>query len=428
MPFEATVTEISSILGSSSKNSEQRLSAVVTDSREAVEDSIFLARIGETMDGHNYIESAYSNGARGFIVSEGWYENNPTEHLSGAYFFPVSDADEALADLARAYRDKSQAKVLCVTGSNGKTTTKEILGHVLKEVLGQGTRNIKSYNNHVGLPQTILESNQDDKWLVLEAGMNHLGELTVLSSIAKPDVAIILNVAPAHIGHFESVEQIAKSKCELLTGIKPGGVIVLNSDDERLNSAYQELLPTLSRHKLVTFGKSESSDLRIQEVWQRGFDGCSFKFCFEAKEFQANLPLIGAHNAYNAASCLLACCLGYGLKIEDCISALERVPNAPMRLEQIKVGKHLVINDTYNANPQSVLSAISSVESATESDTFAVVLGDMFELGSFSKDYHQELGQRLANSNCSLLLAVGPESSALAEAAQAGLKKCFHAA
>ncbi|GAG86401.1 unnamed protein product, partial [marine sediment metagenome] len=220
--FSINYQELLTALGAravSDAPSEGELSftAVCTDNREAVKNSIFFARTGEQTDGHRFIEAAVSSGATACIVSDSWANSADAKTLINkmpdTVFLAVKDTTIAFGDLARWWRQQLNVPVIAITGSNGKTTTKEMVRHALEQLVGAGTANEKSFNNHVGLPATILKASRSDKWLLLEAGMNHAGELRYLASIAKPSVAAVLNVGPVHLEYFSSLSVIADAKC-----------------------------------------------------------------------------------------------------------------------------------------------------------------------------------------------------------------------
>ena len=375
------------------------ISSTVTDSREAIENSLFIARRGEATDGHKYIEAAYSKGARFFIVEKDWLASSSLDSFQNAAFFGVDDATKALGELARSWREQLKIPVLLITGSNGKTTTKEMLRSILSTCAGEGIASRQSYNNHVGLPQTILEVRDEHNWLLVEAGMNHSGELDYLAQIAAPDFSAILNIAPAHLGNFDSIDEIAEAKCEVIAHTKSR--MVLNSDDARLVAAADKCR-SLER---VYFGTNADAQFRISNIRTDGPKGISFSL---KDSIEVKLPHIGAHNAFNASAALALFSLAFPkIPLEEAARALAASSQAPLRLQIEHLAAHIVLNDCYNANPSSVEAALKTAAEIAGKDGFTAILGDMLELGEHSEVEHTRLGELAANLGAKRLIAVG---------------------
>lgn len=422
--IKSKLSAVAKAINAELRGGDVEFTGVQTDSREVNPDNLFLARKGEDSDGHSYISQAVKAGAVACIVEKQWINSNELNTPA----LVVEDSSQALFDLARFWREKLNCPVICITGSNGKTTTKELLAHVLAKVIGQGTASIKSFNNHVGLPLTILSASREDRWLVLEAGMNHSGELKVLGGVAKPDIAVVLNVAEAHRGYFNDVSEIADAKCELLSEVKSDGTILINTDNLELVKGFDRIKNKIPKTTAVlSFGGSEKSDFAFSDVKNEGFSGVSFSFRFRQGSYSVKVPLLGAHNAYNACACLALAHIAFSdQKLEKFCSALADATSASMRLQIEKVGTVSFVNDAYNANPESVKAAINAVASIAGKGNFGVVLGDMFELGSEAARLHQEIARHAVDNGCKFLIMLGDfAGDVVAEASSHGLKDSF---
>jgi len=424
MKFSAE--EIGAVLGVPVQgNPNVQLLSACIDSRSLTEQALFFARKGEKRDGHQFVSQVLEHGAKGVVIESRWVEQAQGEFAEllvahkDASFFVVADATKALGVLAGAWREKLQAPVIAITGSSGKTSTKEVLASLLSSVIGVGASNVKSYNNHTGLPLTILGADSSVSWLVLEAGMNAPGELEYLSSIARPDVACILNVGDAHIGKLGSREAIRAAKCELVTHLRSDGTAVAFADDGALVAAVKAKLGKTQR--LRTFGESEESDLRVSNYVSRGAVGFSAIYSTQEESITTESQLVGKHHALNiAASLLMAITRFPNTSLERFSAALKEARPASMRGEVLQLGELIVINDAYNANPQSVAAALESAKTIAGEKTLGVVLGDMLELGRDAERLHHAVGQRAAKLGVARLAAVGDYAAAVAASAKQG--------
>ena len=350
----------------------------------------------DARDGHDFIPNARAAGA-GAVISE-----NPNEQAPALI---VEDALQAMRDLAVAARKRSEAKRIAVTGSVGKTSLKEAIAAIC-DASGYTHKSLKSFNNHWGVPLTLATMPIDTSYGVFEVGMNHAGELADLSPLIAPDVAVITKIAPAHLAHFEDIDAIARAKAEIFVGLSEGGIAVLNRDDE-----YFEYLSGEAKTagaSIVTFGYHEDSDVRISDA--QALAGELRADVHSAGEvYKLYLPLDGAHWIQNAA-CALAATSAVGIQISTGIETLAGFRALPGRGEALDMkldGKiFTLIDDSYNANPESMRAAIATLGSRAQGRKIAV-LGDMFELGKDELALHANLAAPLKESEVSRVIVLG---------------------
>jgi len=358
---------------------------VGTDTRQDLTGKVFIAIRGARFDGHDFLAQAADRGAMMAIVEHG----APAADLPGTMgVLLVSDTRRALARMALAYRRSlSAAKVIAITGSSGKTTTKRLIDAVLCGAL-PGSAAPKSFNNDIGVPLTILSARPRDRYVVVEIGTNAPGEVGHLARIAEPDIAVITNIGRAHLEGFGSVEAILREKAALLSHLSSDGTAVINADAPGL-ADYARAAPTV-----VRFGESSEADLRLTARGRH--DRAQRGGWFEVNgRFRFDLSLPGRHNAINA---LAAVAIGRRFALEDgqISAALAGVEPEPMRMTEQHVGGLVFYNDTYNANPDSVAAALETfIEVAAEAPRRIIILGDMLELGSAGPDLHREVGRRI---------------------------------
>lgn len=368
------------------------VTGIQTDSRKVVEGDLFVALKGENFDGHDFIEEAFENGAVAAMVS------TPIEELS----LLVDDTLVGLGKLAKYHRHNLGAKVVGITGSSGKTSTKDLLAATLSQ-FGETIAPAGSFNNEIGLPNTILSASNSTKYLVLEMGMRGLGHIDYLCEISAPDVAAVLNVGSAHMELLGSREAIATAKGEILARLTSSGTAVLLGDDpivatlEVANSAHR-----------ISFGQSEHADLRIVDLQLDGLAQPSFKVHFKEQTAEIKLKLVGEHQAFNAAA-VIAICLGLGLDFDAICQAVNNAkPNSKWRMEVVDLPNGVtLINDAYNANPESMRAGLKALKAmAGDRRTFAI-LGEMRELGEEADVAHDEIGRLCVRLDISRLIAVG---------------------
>lgn len=390
----------------------QPFERVVIDSRTAQAGDLFVAVPGQRFDGHRFLGAAAAAGAAGVIVQRG----QAAEAGEIPWVVEVPDTIRALGALAHAHRGSITAPVIAITGSSGKTTTKEMLVSILREsrtiVATVGTQ-----NNQIGVPLTLLRARSSDEVVVVEVGANHFGELAALGGIAAPTVAVITNVGPAHLEFFGSLDGVARAKWELVEAMGPGGVAVLNHDDPYLREAAQGW-----PRRIVWFGTDRSAECSMDQVSEEPWGIRAVV----NRRYPLRLPLPGRHHLLDALAAI-ACAQLVGVDAADATQALASYIPARGRLERQIVGGVRIINDTYNANPASVRTAIEALLQWAGPSRRFVVFGDMRELGSEETRYHAELGTWLGQLPIDGLLTVGPLARHLQTAAgESGFQRGWH--
>ncbi len=397
---------------------------VSTDTRRLTAGSCFLALRGERFDAHAFLPEARASGAACAVVDEAWVSAQGGAALaSGLPLLAVRDTLTALGMLARFHRRRFGIPLVGVTGSNGKTTTREMLGLVLR-TRGPALKTEGNLNNEVGVPLTLLELSADHQRAVVEMGMNHAGEIARLAAIAEPQVGLVTMAGPGHVEYFGSVEGVADAKAELYFALPPGGVAVVNADDPRMLRRAQA-----AGRALITFavGRGRKGDVAVLDVLEHGPEGLRFTLGLGQKETEIRLPLVGVHNAANAAAAAAAA-MALGFTDREIAEGLGQVRpvGRRLRVERLASGVTLV-DDCYNANPASMTAALRTLASLAAGGGRAVaVLGDMLELGPIEAEAHRALGEEAAGV-VRWLAAFGPRSRGTAEAARAaGLGEAFH--
>lgn len=391
-----------------------RLEAVVSgvsiDSRTCVAGDVFFAIRGPRQDGHAFVGHARARGAGAAVVT-----HLPPE-LALPPDFPVvvvEDTTSALQRLGAFHRRRQALPVVAVTGSNGKTTTKELAAAVLARRL-RVLKAAGSLNNQWGVPLTLLGIEPHHQAVVLELGMNAFGEIAALAQIAQPTVGVVTVIAPAHLEGVGSLEGVQKAKGELVEAIAPDGVVILNQDDPLVAA-----LATRARARVVTYGRAATADVRLGDVTPVG-DGLLFSLSAGGGSAPVRLPLCGRHNAWNAAAAV-AVGLGLGVSLADAAAALERAVPVKGRLVWREAGGVRVLDDTYNANPASLRAALDALGEGARSAVGRtwVVLGDMLELGVHSEAAHRDAGRWAAALPVAGLATAGPEMRLAGDAARA---------
>ena len=387
------------------------INKISTDSRTIKPGELFVALRGENFEGHDYIEVAARAGATGALVDLNWQGNIPGNFA----LLRAADTLQAYQNLAANYRKSLPLKVLAITGSNGKTSTKDFAASVLARKF-RVTKTEGNFNNHVGLPRTILEATSDDEIGVWEIGMNHPGEIASLSKIAAPDAAIITNIGVAHIEFMGSREAIATEKGALAEAVGPQGTVILNADDR-----FSEGIAKRTRARVVSAGMTGGS-VRAIEIRQSA-EGSEFTIVEGAHRCRAQLPVAGSHMVQNA---LLAVAAGraFGLSIEECAAGLAAAPLTKARLQIKEIGGVQFLDDSYNANPDSMKAALRTLVELDAEGKRIAVLGEMRELGSESERGHREVGETAATLGVDQLITIGETAEMIAEGARtAGLDK-----
>ncbi|PWL56002.1 MAG: UDP-N-acetylmuramoyl-tripeptide--D-alanyl-D-alanine ligase [Clostridiales bacterium] len=374
---------------------------VSTDSRSVRPGELFVPLVGERFDGHEYIEAAMTAGAAGVLSSRA--------NLPYAARIDVPDTRAALQRLAGSYRERFSPVAVALTGSAGKTTTKELTAAVFAARY-RTMKTAGNLNNDIGVPLTLLRLTAEHEAAVVELGMSHAGEIAVLTRLARPDIALITNIGTSHIGNLGSQENICRAKLEILEGLRPGGAVVLNGDDPYLSAAK---IP--ERFRSVFFAVDNpraavrAADLRFAE------EGSRFDILWDGRRFPAELRLAGRHNVYNALAAFAAGVCG-GVPPERAAAALVGVEPEGMRQRVVEKNGCTVIEDCYNANPDSMRAALQVLRNYAGRRRFAL-LGDMLELGAYAAEAHAEIGAEAARC-ADALVAVGDFAADTARGAQ----------
>jgi UDP-N-acetylmuramoyl-tripeptide--D-alanyl-D-alanine ligase len=408
-----TLAQIAELAGGTlaTGNRDATVSRVSTDSRTLQASDLFVPLRGENFDGHKFIGQAAERGAVGAMVEEKWKGSAPENFA----LIRVADTLVGYQTLAANYRASLPLKVIAITGSNGKTSTKDFVAATLARKF-RVTKTEGNFNNHVGLPQTMLAATREDQIAVWEIGMNHPGEIAALAKLAAPDVAIITNVGVAHIEFMGSREAIAEEKGALAEAVAVNGTLVLNADD-----AFSESIAKRTSAKIILAG-IENGSIRASDISQHS-TGSEFTILEGAHRCRAQLPVPGIHMVQNA---MLAVAAGrvFGLSLEECAVGLASTPLTKARLQIREIDGIQFIDDSYNANPDSMKAALQTLMELDSDGRRIAVLGEMGELGAESERGHQEVGDAAAALRIDELIAVGPIAAAIANAARkAGLKE-----
>src|SRR5713101_879425 len=390
---------------------QKAVERISTDSRTIKKGELFVALRGENFDGHKFVGATVKAGAAGAIVDLKWRGKVPTKFA----IIRAQDSLLAYQNLAANYRKSLPIKVLAITGSNGKTSTKDfgasVLGRKFRVTKTQG-----NFNNHVGLPRTILEATARDEVAVWEIGMNHPGEVAALAKIAAPDAAIITNISIAHIEFMGTREAIAKEKGALAEAVGAEGTVILNADDP-----FSKGIAGRSRTRVIFAGTKDGS-IRAIDI-QQSTDGSEFTILEVAHQCRAQLPVPGLHMVQNA---LLAVAAGrtFGLSLEEAAAGLASAPLTKARLQIKEINGVQFLDDSYNANPDSMKAALQTlVELDTDRKRIAV-LGEMRELGEETQRGHEEVGEEAAAFGIDQLIGIGEMGAVISRAAEdAGLEK-----
>ncbi|MBW1709182.1 MAG: UDP-N-acetylmuramoyl-tripeptide--D-alanyl-D-alanine ligase [Deltaproteobacteria bacterium] len=382
-------------------------SGVSTDTRTIRRGELFVALKGERFDAHQYLRQAFDKGAAAAVVDR-------RENLEGQLLLSVSDTLRALGDLAAYIRRRQPLKVVAITGSNGKTTTREMTVRILQKKFNILAASA-NFNNLIGLPLTLFGLKPEHQIAVLEMGMNSFGEISRLTEIADPDVALVTSVSPVHLEGLGSIEGVAEAKGELYAGLRNGAKAVVNLDDPFVVQIAEGF-----NGSRLSFGFSLDADVRAKKIKHRGLKGCSFDLETSEEAVTIKLPLYGRHNINNALAAA-AISLSLGLTPVQIRDALAGMKPFPGRLELKKMpGPIYLLDDTYNSNPVSVKAALTVLASLKGQGRMIAVLGDMLELGSAGEAAHARIGQEAAEMGLDLLAGVGP----LAEIMIRSAEKC----
>ncbi|HMC26651.1 MAG TPA: UDP-N-acetylmuramoyl-tripeptide--D-alanyl-D-alanine ligase [Verrucomicrobiae bacterium] len=376
------------------------------DSRTIKPGELFFAVQGERLDGHDFVQQALERGAVSAIVRK----DQIARFTVKTCLLAVDDTLIALQTLARAVRRIWGKPLVGVTGSAGKTTTKEAIAHVL----ATRYRVLKSegnFNNHFGLPLMLLKLEPEHDIAVIEMGMSHPGEISALAKIAQPEIGVVTVVAPVHLEYFDSLAAIARAKYELVASLPAGGTAVLNADDEYVSQFGRDF-----KGKVVRYSTRAPADVRAENIESRGAEGSKFDVVVEGNRAQATLPLVGLHNISNALAAI-AVALERGLTLEEATAALGRLQATDKRGQVVQLDNVRIINDCYNSNPKA-LEAMVDALAAMPAKRRIVVAGEMLELGPAGEQMHRAAGHYVAERRIDVLVGVRGLAQAMVDAAK----------
>jgi UDP-N-acetylmuramoyl-tripeptide--D-alanyl-D-alanine ligase len=401
------------------------------DSRTIKPSEVFFAVRGERMDGHDFIEQAFEKGAITAVVSREKFAALSASVGSGVHARPplrsgttlpalihVEDTLVALQLLAQAVRRLWARPLIAVTGSAGKTTTKEAIAHVLATQF-RVHKSEGNFNNHIGLPLMLLKLEPEHDCAVVELGMSHLGEITALAQIAQPDTGVVTNVAPVHLEFFKDIAEIARAKYELIESLPRSGTAILNADDEFVSQFGKEF-----KGRVVFYGSAPNANVRAENVESKGEQGSLFDVVAGNRRERAALPLVGLHNIHNALAAV-AVALERGISLPDAVASLATMVAADKRGQVVRIGNITVINDCYNSNPKALAAMVNALAEMTAKRRI-VVAGEMLELGPQGEAMHCESGRHIATKGIDVLVGVRGLAEKMVDAAkQKGMRAEF---
>jgi UDP-N-acetylmuramoyl-tripeptide--D-alanyl-D-alanine ligase len=405
-----TIEEIVRVTGGTvSGDSAGGVSGVSTDSRQVKAGEMFVALKGERFDGHDFIEATATRGVGVFLAESAWLAANAVPE--GVTVVSVPDTLCGYGDLAEYHRHRFEIPVVGVTGSNGKTTVKEMLSSILT-LTGKGLKTAGNLNNLIGLPQMLLQLNECHQWAVLEMGMSKPGEIDRLAEIAAPKVGIITNAYPAHLESMGSVEAVARAKGELFRRLPSGGCAVYNADDPLIS-----LLPSPTGVRRLSFGL-QGAEACASDIVSRGRNGQTFTLYLPGEKLPVRLNALGMHNVINALAAAAAA-RALGVDTHLIVKGLEMFTPYDKRFKPEELDGLVLIDDSYNANPASMRAALETLRDIREECRGIAVLGDMLELGGGAEEAHREVG-KLAASCVESLYVMGEMAETVAEGARSG--------
>ena len=379
----------------------EEVASVTTDSRSVPSGSLFVPIVGEKFDGHRFIGAALDSGAAGVLCAK-----LPEDLRPDKFYIKVADTRLALKDLARHYREKFAIPVVQITGSVGKTTTKDMIAAVLAQKY-RVLKTAENFNNDIGVPLTLLQLDHSHQAAVIETGMNHFGEIRYLGEMVQPDIAVISNIGDAHIEFLGSREGILKAKAEILENLRPGGTVILNGDDALLNT----LTPPF---ETLRCGQGENCAYRVTEIADHGVDGITCCLTTPREEYHLTIPAPGEHMVYSAS---MAAAIGekLGLTAAEIARGVACYAPTGSRMRVLRLAEErTVLDDCYNANPQSVTAALE-ILAKTDCAQRVAVLGDMGELGDLTAQAHYNMGALAVMLGIDLVIAIGTHAARIAE-------------
>ena len=383
------------------------------DSRTITTGELFFAVKGEILDGHDYVRSAFEKGAIAAVVSKARLASFPNQDN----LLIVDDTLVALQTISAAVRRLWGKPLIAITGSAGKTSTKDAIAHLLS----RRHHVLKSHgnlNNHFGLPLQLLKLKREHELAVMEVGMNHAGEIAALAKISKPDAGVITCVAPVHLEFFGSIAAIARAKFELIESLSAGGIAILNADDEFVSQFGRDF-----HGRVVTFGMQHPADVRAEDVRLLGEAGSSFTLIVDGVRESCSLPLLGRHNVMNALAAV-ATALQFGIAPSEAAAALAGLVPSDKRGETLHLAGATIINDCYNSNPSALKSMVDALQSLP-AKRHIVIVGEMLELGTAGPQLHAECGAYMKGKADLVIGVRGLAQELVAAAAKAGVRSSY---
>jgi UDP-N-acetylmuramoyl-tripeptide--D-alanyl-D-alanine ligase len=378
-----------------SRGTEVQFKGVSIDSRVVRPGEVFVAIKGSHFDGNNFVGEAVAKGAPAVITA------SPAPAPANVSVVRVRDTVDALGDLASWWRGRFKVPCVAITGSNGKSTTKEMAA-AIAACRGNVLKTEGNFNNLIGLPLTVFRWEKEHDVAILEMGMNAKGEIKKLTRVARPDIGLITNITAAHLEKLHSVEGVAQAKGELFEEMGVHGTVIINDEDPWV----KKLGAKFSGRK-ITFGMQNTSDVRFLHMESRGLDDTELKFAVKGREYKIKVPLPGTHNVMNALSAI-AIGVALGIEADEMLDRLKGFHPMAMRFERVQLSNGVcLVNDSYNANPQSMRAAFRTVGAAKRAGRFVAVLGDMLELGEQSAKLHREVGAAAVESGVQILFVIG---------------------
>lgn len=398
---------------------------IVIDSRNAKQGDLFVAIIGENQDGHIYAKKAAEAGCRAFLLSDDKVIEELSDSCREANIVKVPNTTKGLQELSRYYLNLFDVRRVAVTGSTGKTTTKEMLYAVLSQKY-RTVRNLGNFNNEIGMPLTAFMVEEDTEAVVFEMGMSSFGEIHTLADIVRPELAVITNIGTSHIEYLKTRENILKAKMEITDFMNEDNVLIINSDNDLLTTKsvsacmqekYRENYKYGGNFDIITAGENEKADCRLSQREDRGDNGISFRLTCRGETQDFELPLLGNHNGLNA---MLAVAAGvtFGISMKEAAEALAKLEPESRRLKIEEIKGVKLIDDTYNASPDSMMAALDVLMSV-EGRRKVAILADILEMGDVAEDYHRSVGEYASQKKTDVIISIGQNAKFIAEGARA---------
>lgn len=432
VPFSISDIEKALLVKSVTKFTPENLlfSGVSTDSRKVKQDELFVALKGESFDGEDFVTELFLNKIKGFIVHKGFFEqipknmqNNFNSQKNGALLFEIDNTITGLGSLAKFQRLRCKAKIIAITGSNGKTTTRKITGEILKRSFNTLTTK-GNFNNEIGLPLTLLKLSLDHEWAVIEMGMNHAGEISRLANIALPDIGIITNTSAAHLEGLGNADNVAKAKAEMFQHMNNNSTAIINIDDPRFKIMESEAKENPAINKIICFGTSKNADIKPDVITEN--QGMT-SFSLMQENYGTIDVIINSPAPFMVinATAAVAAAREAGADKNDIKKGLKAFTPVKGRMSFSKISNRInLIDDTYNANPDSVKQALITLSLVSGKNTSIAVLGDMLELGKDAANLHKETGRLAAQNNISKIYTYGKLAAHIIQGAvQAGFSE-----